>query len=660
MYAYQNNILSIPAKLLYEDWKVMSYKSYNLNCFRGKLIRTKEGRGKGNEAWVSFYDLDIDLQERAIKEFGHPKDMVIRNELEKYITTDMQAIKFFARHRKPNGKPLSDEEQREKATNAMICNAITTVLGDPVILKRAFGKKRTKVWENISDAVNGLNPNKWNYKLPGKWRPLKRRYEAYISEGYNTFIHKGEGQKNASVIKGDIADFILAQYALPIGLTIPEVIERYETESKKRRNWKQLSNSAVYNFLYQPENERIWTIGRNGKEVYDRKYKHTLQREKSNWFPNCYWAVDGTKLDWIHYWDNSSNKMGAVLKINVMFDVYSEKIIGWALSFTESHIEHFKTIKMAVNEAQCRPYYLTYDNQGGHTTQRMQELYNSLVAIEGGTHHSHKAKAHNSPAEQLFARLQKQVINKFWFSDGQSITVKRDDNKFNPDFINDKRKELKTIDELEQAWITAVNIWNNKKHPHFNESRNEVYMHETAFIEKLNVLDIMDKMWIEQKKRPLKYHANGLRFRLKDETLLYEVYDENGNIDIEFRRKNVGKKFIVRYDPEFLDGYIQLCTTDENGNIIHVANAEPKRKLQTVPVLMNEDDKKQWANDYKVKDLEFNRDNSALKELLQRTGITPELEMENQDLLIKCKGNLKKAERSKIESEESLSIANRL
>ncbi len=661
MYQYHNNILSIPAKVLYEHWKVINYDKYQYQCKTGTLTRTKEGKGKGNEAYISFYDLDIAYQQRAIQEFGHPKDVVVRNELEKYIIADINAVNFFARHLKPNGEALSEEKQKEKATSAMILNAIQTVLGSPTVAKRVFGKKRIKVWQNISDAVNTLNRTKWAYKLPNKAIPLKRRYNAYLKEGYHAFIHKGEGSKNASIIKGKIADFLLAQYALPIKLTIPEVMERYEFERTKNNDWKALSNSAVYNFLYQPENERIWTLGRQGKESYDRKFKHTLSRDKKGWFPNVYWAIDGTKLDWIHLWEDSSNGLGAKLKINVLFDVYSEKIIGWALSFTESHIEHFSAIKMAVNEAQCRPYYLTYDNQGGHKMDRMKQLYNSLIAVNGGTHHPHKAKAHNSPVEQLFNRLQQQVIKKFWFSDGQSVTVKREDNKMNTDFVLANKDSIKTIEELQQAWETAVKIWNNKPHPQFkNETRNEVYSHSAPMTEKLELWDIMDKMWIEQKKRPITYKAHGLDLRLGDKKHQFEVYDTNGNIDTEFRRKYVGKKFIVRYDPEFLDGYIQLCDKDSEGNVVHIANAEPKRSSQPIPVLMTEKDKEQWAKDYKVREIELQRDQKALEDLLNRTGITPQQEMEDTDLLIKCKGDLNKIQRSKIESTESLSIASRL
>ncbi len=660
MYAYQNNKLSIPANILYEDLELITYNTYRSWCTRGKLVRTKEGKGKGNTAWVSYYDITEQWVKNAIKAYlGDPKEVVVINLLEDYIEQDYAAGMFYAAHRKPNGLPLSAEKQREKTTNAMILNAIKTVFNNKT---KVFGKQKTKIWENITDAVNDLakqlnanNTPKYQFSLPGHSRKLKEKYEEYMAQSYGLFIHGGEGAANAKKIHATNGDFLLAQYCLPIKLSIPEVLERYDIERLKHKNWSQLTNGAVYNYLYQPEKERIWTLQRHGREVYNRKYKRTVTREKSNWFPNCYWAIDGTKLDWIHFWDDSSNKMGAKLKIDVMFDVYSEKIIGWDLSFTESHIEHFKTVKMAINESECRPYFLTYDNQGGHKMARMQDLYSSLMAVNGGHHHPNKAKEHGNPAEPIFSRLQKQVINKFWFSDGQSITVKRDDNKVNIDFIEKNKHQLKTVEQLYAAWEAAVTIWNNKQHPLFKETRNQVYAHKMPMQEPISLFDIMDKMWIDQKKKPIIYRAHGLNFRLGDKKYLFEVYDADGNIDLDFREKSIGKKFIVRYDPSFLDGYIQLCDKDEKGNIIHIANAQPKRKVQEVPVLMKPGGKEQWAKDEAIKAIERNRDELKYTNLVDRTGITIEKEMEDQELLIKFKGNLTKVQRSKVEAEESFS-----
>ena len=644
MYEYHNNILSIPAKLLYEDLGLMTYANYKLMCHRDKLIRTKEGRGSGNEAFVSFHDLPYNYKTICINHLGDPKEVVVRNQLESYIVPDSKAIKFFSEHRKPCGKPISLEDQREKATNAIILNAIQTVLNDRSSKSKMFGRKTTEVWKNISEAVNAINADKWTFSLPGNSRRLKAKYDDYLKSGYEVFLHKGEGQKNAQKIKDEIADFILAKYCLPNKMSIPEVLQDYDREAIKR-NWDTLTEAALYNWLYQPEQERIWTLARHGLSAYNKKYKHTITRDRSEWFPNAYWAIDGTKLDWIHYWDESSNKMGAKLKIDVMFDVYSEKIIGWDLSFTESHIEHFKAIKMAVNEAQCRPYYLTYDHQGGHKMDRMQDLYDSLMAVEGhGTHHPNKARNHSNPSEQLFQRFQQQVITKFWFSDGQGITVRRDDNKMNVDFILENKDNLKTVDELQKAWLAAVNIWNSKKHPKFEMSRNEVYQHEMPMKEPLTLWDIMDKMWIDETKKLVTYKGSGMNLNIAGSDYEFEVYNQKGEVDSDFRYKNIGKKFKVRYDPDFLDGYVQLYSKDEKDNYVWVANAEPKRKHQNIPALMKEGDKEKWFADMQVRKVELERTQRELKALEDRTGINRQSLIEDTDLLIKMGGNMTKVE----------------
>lgn len=653
MYEYHNNLLSIPARLLYKDWRLMSYQKYQTLCRRKKLIRTKEGRGKGNEAFVSFYDLPEDIKAVCIKNLGNPQEEVVRNQLENYILPDPAAAKFFAEHRKPNGKYLSIEEQIEKATSCAILNAIQTIFKENSVRIKMFGHKKTKIWENVSEAVNALNPNKWMFSLPGNAIRLKGKYQDYLQKGYSLFIHKGEGTANAAKIKGEIADFILAQYCLPVKLSIPMLLIRYNQE-REVKGWEKLTEKSIYNWLYQPEQERIWTLARHGRETWKRKFGHTLVRNKENWFPNAYWAIDGTKLDWIHFDENSSNKMGANLKIDVLFDVYSEKIIGWSLSFTENHTDHFKTIKMAVNEAGCRPYYLTYDNQSAHKSERMQNLYNSLVAIHGGTHHANKVKQHNNPAEQLFNRLQQEVITKFWFSDGQGITVKKDDHRMNEDFIQKNKDLLRTTEQLYQAWEAAVTLWNKGIHPQFKESRNKVYTHQMPVREKLSLWDIMDKMWIEETKRPVTYKAHGLDLQISDKKYQFEVYDANNNIDLEFRRKNVGKKFIIRYDPELLDSYVQLCEKDSEGKTTVIAFAQPKRHHENIPALMNEGDKETWVRDQKVKEEEYNRDYADYRALLRRTGITPEKEIEDQEFLIKMKGSLPKQKRSQIESEENI------
>ena len=130
----------------------------------------------------------------------------------------------------------------------------------------------------------------------------------------------------------------------------------------------------------------------------------------------------------------------------------------------------------------------------------------------------------------------------------------------------------------------------------------------------------------------------------------YEVLDSEGRIDLEFRRKYVGAKFKIKYDPAHLKDFVALYREDEQGRLSLIANAQPKRDHEVVPVLMEEGDRPAWEADHAVRDMELARDMADLERVRRRTGITPERLIEEQELLIKLGGKLPKADRNKLES----------
>lgn len=652
MYQYHSNILSIPAKLLYEDWNLMAYNTYKSHCNRGKLIRTKHGKGKDNEAYISYYDLPMDIKKICLKKLGDPKEVVVKNMIEEFIVPDIDAARFYASHRKDNGRSLPEDSQREKATNVMILNAIKSILNNPKITVKVFGKKKTAIWKNISVAVNAINPEKWTFSLPGNERSLQRKYNHYLEHGYESFIHANEGKKHAQKIKGEIADFILAKFCLPLKYSIPQLHVVYEN-ARIENEWPEISQEAMYKWLNETEQMRIWTLAREGKNEWRKNFANSIDRDKSKWFPNVYWAIDGSKLDWIHYDDETSNKRGAKLKVNPLVDVYSEKILGWSYSETENHIDHIKAIDMALNNAQTRPYLLTYDKQSGHTMGRMQELYDSLVARNGGTHYAHKVGQKSNPMEQLFNRLQQQCANMWWWSDKQSIKVRTNRNKMNEDFIAENTHNLLKKEDLLKAWEITVKQWNESEHPLFKgQSRNQVYEHQMLMSEEITPLEIAAAVWVDETK-PITYKRDGLTMRLADEKYRFEVYDLDNDIDIEFRRTNIGKKFIVRYNPDYLNDYIQLYEKTIDGKMIFVAVAQPKRKHESVPVLMEEGAKEQWWKDFRTQQEEMNRDQKDYDNLVARTGISRKQLIADQELVLKMGGNATKIERAKAEAHES-------
>lgn len=642
MFEFQQNTLCVAASWLYQEAEILSKANYDILTRRGKIQRIQTG-GNGRRALVAYESIPERFKKKIREIVGDPYKQVKHIVFADFIIYDLEAENYYKAYLLEDGTNLPEEKIREYTHQATIFNAVHHIATN-VVVQRKFGG-RSYMWERMLEAVQNL-PNTWNHKRYKNQRSFQRSYKRYIEEGYGSIVSGKFLNNNSAKIVGDVADFLLAQYCLPIKYTTPELLQIYN-EIRDQRGWPQITERSVNSWLEKPEQKRIWFLARHGREEYMKLYGHTLMRDKTEWYPNAYWAIDGTKLDLVHF-ANNSQKMAAELKINLCIDIYSEKILGWDIALSENHASHFRTLKMAVNNAGARPYLLTYDKQSGHTSARMQELYDRIPAA-GGTHYSHAVGRKSSPVEQILNRFQQQVISKMWFSDKQSIKVRNIDNRANTDFIVEYKSALPTADELYKVVQALVNRWNSMKLRKNQLTRNEMYNQSAPKRSDISTLDMVSMFWIDETK-PKKYYAHGMPLTVEGQDYIYEVYDSDGNIDLDFRKKYVGAKLIVRYDPEYLNEMVSLYELTSTGEKRFVAYATPKRAHQVVPALMEDNAKVIWQKDMSVKELEYQRDLQDYEDLVARTGISRESIIEQQELMVKLQGKLPKAEQMEVDS----------
>lgn len=634
MFDYKENTLCVLKKWL-SDEGIISESNIKQLVRREKIKPIGSCGGNGRKAMVAYESIPDKykkiIRDRGIDPYASVKNIVFGD----YMEWDYKAESYYGDYLLDNGKHLPEEKQREYTHQAIVFNATKFIANNVVVQKRFGGKK--EMWSRMQEAVGNL-PETWTHTRYKNVLSFKRAIRRYEEEGYGSIVSGKWLNSNSTLIQGEVADFILAQYCLPIKHTVPELIRIYESV-RETKGWKSLSERAVNAWLEKTEQKRIWMLARDGREEYMKHFGHTVTRKRAEWFPNAWWAIDGTKLDLVHF-ANNKQKMAAELKINVVFDVYSEKIIGWDIAYSENHASHFRAIKMAVNESGCRPFLFTYDKQSGHTSSKMQDLYNRLPA-KGGTHYSHKVGRKSSPAEQIFNRLQQQVISKMWFSDKQGIKVREARNKPNTDFIVEYKEALPTVDEFNKIFTALVNRWNAGKQDDWELNRNQRYNEETEHREEINIMDQLSMFWIDETKVK-KYYPHGMPLTVEGKDYLYEVYDETNNVDLDFRRKYVGENLIVRYDPERLDEFVGLYELTPSGEKRFVAYAQSKRMHESIPVLMKENSKALRDQDIAVRDLELKRDQEAYERLIERTGISRESLIEEQELMVKFQGHLPK------------------
>ncbi|WP_264521170.1 transposase family protein [Flavobacterium sp. N1994] len=633
MFTYQQNILCIASSWLWEN-DILSEGNYKKLCSTGQIRKLTIG-GNGRKALVAFESIPDRFKKLICDKVGDPYASAKKIIFADYMTWDHEAETYFKTYLLENREPLPEEKQQEYTHQAIMFNTVNHIAVNVVVQKRFGGKK--EMWSRMLTAIQNL-PETWMHTRYKNVVSFKRAFKKYQEEGYSSIVSGKWLNTNSTKIVDDVADFILSQYCLPIKYTISEVHRLYESV-REAKGWKSLTERGIGEWLDKTEQKRIWVLARDGKDEYMKTFGHTVTRKRSEWFPNAWWAIDGTKLDLVHY-ANNKLKMAAELKINVVFDVYSEKIIGWDIAYTENHASHFRAIKRAVSEAGCRPFLFTYDKQSGHTSGKMQNLYDRLPA-KGGAHYSHKVGRKSSPAEQIFNRLQQQVISKMWFSDKQGIKVRKATNRPNTDFIVEYKEALPTVDEFNNIFQALVNQWNSRSTESMEFSRNEMFEQETEHREEIDIMDQLSLFWIDETKEK-KYYAHGLPLTVEGKDYLYEVYNENGQVDLDFRRKWVNEKLIVRYDPEYLNEYVALYELRPSGEKRFIAYAQKKRAHESIPILMVENSKVNLLQDIAVRDAELKRDQEAYERLIERSGISRESLIEEQEIMIKLQGHLPK------------------
>lgn len=648
---YNNTILCVRANFLFDEAKIISYDNYKKLAKRGGLNVVRNARGKFNYALVEFKTMREDIKRKLV---SIVKPSIIRESmLNKYIKPDVEAAKFFVDYTDESGNHLKRSLQKKYLVNVIVLKAVQALHDELMVNIYTSGGKKSSVYKTIENELDKVDTEQYSHSLPSSWKGIKRNLDSFNKSKYASVIHGNHSNTNTLKIKGDVANWIIAQFSLPTKPSIVEVVELYDIERRSHK-WPKITEQAVNIWLNRPENRRLWYLGRHGEEAYKNEYQHKLTIDKSKWFPNVMWAIDGSKLDWIHYEDNKRG-WAAKLKIEPVVDVYSEKIIGWSMSETEDFATKIEALKMACNNAGVKPYIIQYDNQGGHKKDRMQRLYTDIVAKDGGSHYPNKAYSHSNPMEQIFGRLQKQVLNKVWFSDKQSIKSKKMDSLPNMDFIMENKHLLKTKEELSKLFALLVEEWNEDEHPRFKgQSRNEVYQHEMTKQEQFDIEELSTMFWVGESQRPITYTNTGLVMRPKGVRYEYEVYDKDGKVDLDFRNKHIGSKFIVRYDPEYLNDFVKLYyfdskTKEERFETI----AQSKRKHTNIPILHDEESKSIWYQDNQVKELELNRDKKRLKLIRNQAGVSPEQSIEDTELMIKMGGKLPKEIRNVSESEIS-------
>ena len=392
-----------------------------------------------------------------------------------------------------------------------------------------------------------------------------------------SIIHGNTANKNSEKINGEAGIWLLSRWADQVR-KVPNLAHLLLEYNQKAvgEGWKLLSDEngveTLRNYLNRGDIKHLWYGHRYGDGASKEKFAYQ-NKTKMPTMRDSLWYADGTKLNFYYrYQDSDGVWKKSTCTVYEVMDAYSEVFLGMAVAKTESYQLQYEAFKMAIQTAMHRPYEVRIDNQGGHKKLKKGHFLTDIARLAVNT------KPYNGKSktiESAFGRFQQQYLKQNWYFTGQNVKARSLESQQNKEFIARQRiEDFPTLDEAVRTYKEHREAWNNAEHHATGQSRIEMYVNShNPKAPELDELDVVRLMWVLRDKQ-VTCDASGISFIEKKEAYDYIVMSQPGIPDVAWLRRNVGKKFWIRFDPSNTD-IIHLYDGDRD-NLRFVTSAEAK------------------------------------------------------------------------------------
>ena len=550
---YHDNKLSATFEEITEgDDPIMRLGTLKSKLSRGLVQYARRAKGRGVKALIDVMTMPKEIQQELITRYGLPEKPTLKAEVVE-VERDVKALNYFNQYRYYNGQgeeqSLPSDIILEYTLNASVLN----VLIQEEKRLRAMGNKLNNNRTDIGGILLSLSEalrREYGHNLPASERRLREKLRDYKKKGYATLISRAMGNSNSTKITEEAGEYLVALKLskLPT-LSHEDILEAYNYKCKET-GWKPLESiQALRNYLYSPAVKPKWYGGRVGEltayQVYGYKHKTTMPEKR-----DALWYIDGTKLN-LYY--NKEGKLATAMVVEVI-DAYSDCLLGYAITEAEDFQAQYRAVRMALEKAGHRPYELVHDNQGGQTSKVAKEWFDRIALVHRTTQPN---RPQSKTIENLFGRFQQEVLKRMpWFT-GANVTAKGEENRPDLEWIKANLNLLpRSLEELEEQYVALREEWNLRKHHRTGVARIEMY--ETSHNEALTPFTEADyeALCLLTRSRTIRFEGRGLVLESGKQEYAYDAYTETQDgkllVDFEWRLKNIGQEFVVRYDPEDL------------------------------------------------------------------------------------------------------------
>lgn len=550
---------------------VMGRECYNSLVRRHRINVVVRGGGLGKVAEVEWMSLPDRFKVKYIAKYGDPEEAQLRQN--SMITFDEKARVFFAQYKLPDGSPLKEDKQQEYMENASVLNKMIEMETVQRRQRAQRGNRTPVSWENIMEQCEQFREN-YGHTLPKNAARLREKMRQYSREGYECLASGKLGNANTTKITDEVAEWLLAHKASvnPV-YTVAQLLDLYNSTAVEK-GWKTIKSAqTLIEFFERPDIKPQWYAVEQGAQ----RANNLFLRQNRTVMASCrdaLWYIDGTKVNlYFKYWDEKSRrtKVGTTSCIYVM-DAHSEVFVGWYMCENETFQTTYEALRNAFERTGFMPYELVSDNQAGFTSKAALRWRAKLETI---SHTTTPENGKSKTIESAFGRFQAEVLHRHINYTGGNITAKSAKTKVDVAKIIQNVEALPTYEEVRAQNEADINIWNSLPHPKFaGKSRMDVYR-TSVNPQAIALTDIIrEKVFYIATEKASTFRASGIEVTLKGEKRVYEVFSAPNTPDLEWRRKNTGREFVVEYDPHDLSR-VRLCIDDPKYGLQFNTWAEP-------------------------------------------------------------------------------------
>lgn len=579
---------------------------------------------RGRQAQYAVDSLPEKYKAEVYKRFDIPPMDREKSLLEQLIRPLPEAVSYYHSYRLADGRCLPSDKIAQYTAEAQILEAISAYWMEHTSKRgkagrRPMGKGELYGW--LADMIQALPQEEYPHKLP-KSR-LQEKHEAYQRDGYESLIHKGYQNQNASKTGGDEQSALLLMLlASPNNLNNSQVARLYN-ETAKVRGWEKLTASAVGKIA--KSKSLLIDAGRKGRTDYRLQVQTAIKRTKPT-RAMSYWVHDGWTVE-LYYQHTTTDKKGGTktvydcrLVVVVILDASCSYPIGYAIGERECPQLIAQALRSAAHHTEelfgvkCHPREIQYDHyQIGALTPLYKAMSNKLSP----------ARAKNARAkiiEPYFSRLNKTYCQLQPNWSGYGITGKKGKGT-NREVASDLRHQIPTRAEVEGQIHKIFAQERALKHEEymslFDGDITDIQLDRSIYLEH----------WGETSGRYIGQSIYGLTPTIFGEVQYYESFEQG------FKEQR-HQRWQVFYDPSDLtsvlavseDGQYKYLLERKHLQPMAVEDQRPEDLQHLERVRTHQREIEDWVDgEWKRMmplALEASKGNSVTQELLQRS-ITP-------------------------------------